>query len=115
VRDFHALMGDRRANHARLKSAVELGRSEMSKGSELHRSVLRAVLYAVMELTKDVDGTEALAHLTLNIPDYYGDMTQRDLAAELAGYLAGRLENLRPEEASNARALGEALKNKRIG
>ena len=42
VRDFYALMGDRRANHARLKGATEFGRSEMSEGSELHGSVLRA-------------------------------------------------------------------------
>jgi putative DNA methylase len=115
VRDFHALMGDRRANHARLKSAAEFGRGEMSEGSELHQSVLRAVLYAVMELVKDVDSSEVLAHLTLNIPDYHGDMTQRDLAVELADYLVARLEELRPEEARAARVLREALKNQRIG
>ena len=77
-----------KANDARLKSAVEFGRAEMGEGSELHQSVLRAVLYAVMELVKDVDGSEVLAHLTLNIPNYYGDMTQRELAVELADYLA---------------------------
>ena len=60
----------------------------MSESSELHESVLRAVLYAVMELTKDTDGNEVLAHLTLNIPNYYGDMIQRELARELADYLA---------------------------
>jgi putative DNA methylase len=87
----------------------------MSEGSELHQSVLRAVLYAVMELVKDVDSSEVLAHLTLNIPDYYGDMTQRDLAVELADYLVARLEELRPEEARAARVLREALKNQRIG
>jgi putative DNA methylase len=50
VRDFYAMMGDRRANHARLKSAKEFGRAEMSEGSELYGSLLRAVLYALMEL-----------------------------------------------------------------
>jgi putative DNA methylase len=115
VRDFHALMGDPRANHARLKSAVELGRSEMSEGSELHGSILRAVLYAVMELTNNVDGADALAHLTLNVADYFGDSSQRLLADELAGYLARRLETLRPDEASAARVLGELIKNQRLG
>ena len=38
------------------RRAVEFGRAEMSEGSELYGSVLRAVLYAVMELVKDVDG-----------------------------------------------------------
>src|SRR5207247_2453142 len=88
VRDFHVLLGDQRANRARLRSAVEFGRFEMSEGSELHQSVLRAVLYAVMELVNNIDGSEVLAHLTLNVPDWYGNMTQRDLAVALADYLA---------------------------
>jgi putative DNA methylase len=73
------------------------------------------VLYAVMELVKNVDGGEVLAHLMLNVPNYYGDMTQRELAVELAGYLARQLEGLRPEEASAARELSELLKNQRLG
>ena len=115
VRDFQALMASKKANQARLKSAVEFGRTEMSEGSQLHESVLRAVLYAVMELAKDVDSGEVLTHLVLNIPDYYGNVTQRELAVELADYLAKRLESLRPEEASAARVLREAVKNQRLG
>lgn len=115
VRDFHALMGDQRANHARLKSAIDFVRAEMGEGSELHQSVLRAVLYAVMELAKNVDGAEVLAHLTLNVPNYYGDMTQRELVIELSDYLARRLDTLRPEEASAARVLCELVKNQRLG
>ena len=93
----------------------ELGRSEMSDGSELHESVLRAALYAVMEQVNNVDGSEVLAHLTLNIPDYYSDMTRRELAVELADYLARRLVDLRPDEASAARVLCELVKNQRLG
>jgi putative DNA methylase len=115
VRDFRTLMGDERANRARLKSAVEFGRAEMGDGSELHHSVLRAVLYAVMELQKNVDGHEVLAHLMLNIPNYYGDMTQRELAVELTDYLAKRLDLMRPDEASAARVLRELVKNQRLG
>jgi putative DNA methylase len=115
VHDFRPLLGSQKANHARLKSAVEFGRSEMGEGSELHQSVLRAVLYAVMELVKNVDGNEVLAHLMLNIPNYYGDMTQRELAIEISGYLEKRLEASRPEEASAARVLRELVKNQRLG
>ena len=115
VRDFYALMGDRRANHARLKGAVEFGRTEMGEGSELYGSVLRAVLYAVMELRADVDTTEVLAHLTHNVPDYYGDLTQRERAVAVADYLAEKLDTLRPEEASAARVLAEAVRNQRLG
>ena len=115
VRDFGPLLASRKANEARLKSAVDLGRAEMGEGSELHQSLLRAALYALMELQKGVDGSEVLAHLTLNVPNYYGDVTQRELVAELAGYLAKRLEALRPEEASAARVLRELVKNQRLG
>lgn len=115
VRDFQAFMASRKANKARLKNAVEFGRTEMSQGSELHESVLRAVLYAMMELSKNVDGNEVMTHLTMNIPDYYGDMTQREIAVELSDYLANRLEELWPEEASAARVLRELVKNQRLG
>jgi putative DNA methylase len=115
VRDFKPLLASHKANDARLKSAVEFGRAELGEGSELHLSVLRAVLYALMELQKNVDGTEVLAHLTLNVPNYYGDMTQRELAVELASFLAKRLDTRRPDEASAARVLRELVKNQRLG
>jgi putative DNA methylase len=115
VRDFKPLLASHKANDARLKSAVEFARAEMGEGSELHQSVLRAVLYALMELEKNLDGAEVLAHLTLNVPNYYGDMTQRELVVEVAGYLSKRLNSLRPDEASAARVLRELVKNQRLG
>jgi putative DNA methylase len=115
VRDFRVLMASSKANKARLKSAVEFGKSEISEGSELHESTLRAVLYALMELVKDVDGAEVLAHLTLNIRDYYSSQNQRELVVELADYLSKKLETLRPEEAASARVLRELVKNQRLG
>ena len=87
----------------------------MGEASELHLSVLRAVLYALMELEKNVDGAEVLTHLTLNVPNYYGDMGQRVLVVELADYLAKRLDALRPDESSAARVLRELVKNQRLG
>lgn len=104
-------MGNERANAARLKSAKEFSRAEMSEGSELYQSTLRAVLYALMELQNNIDGNEVLAHMTLNIPNYYADLTKRDLAIELADYLAKRLEGLRPDEATAARVLCQLLKH----
>jgi putative DNA methylase len=115
VRDFRPLMASQRANDARLRGAVEFGRSEMGEGSQLYQSTLRSVLYAVMELAQNADGAEALAHLALNVPDYYGDMTQREMVVELADYLADKLDTLRPEEASAARVLRELVKNHRLG
>jgi putative DNA methylase len=115
VRDFKLLLASYKANDAHLKSAIDFGRSEMGEGSELYQSVLRAVLYSVMELLNNIDGNDVLSHLTLNIPNYYGDMTQRDLAINLSDYLAKRLENLRPEESREARVLCELVKNQRLG
>jgi putative DNA methylase len=115
VRDFKPFMSSHKANDARLKSAVDFGRTDMNEGSELYQSVLRAVLYGMMEIVKDVDGTDVLAHLTLNVPNYYGDLTHRELVIELADYLAKKLETLRPEEAAAARVLRELVKNQRLG
>jgi putative DNA methylase len=115
VRNFHALMASQKANRARLKSAVEFGKTEMSDSSELHQSVLRAVLYAMMELVKNVDGNEVLRHLSQNVHDYYANQTQRDCVVELADYLAKKLETLRPNEASAARILRELVKHQRLG
>ena len=115
VRDFRPLLASQKANNARLKSAVEFGRLEMGEGSELYQSVLRAVLYAVMELQNNLDGNEVLAHLTLNIPNYFGDMTQREMAMGMAEYLSKQLADLRPDEARNARVLSELIKTQRVG
>ena len=87
----------------------------MSDSSEFHQSVLRAVLYAMMELVQNVDSNEVLAHLTLNVPNYYANQTQRDLVVELADYLAKKLETLRPDEASAARTLRELVRHQRLG
>ncbi|MDA8346581.1 MAG: DUF1156 domain-containing protein [Thermaerobacter sp.] len=115
VRDFRAFMASQRANRARLKGALDFGRAEMGEGSEFGVSALRPVLYAVMELIRNVDGDTVLAHLSLNVPNYYSDGVQRDMAAELAGFLANRLDHLRPDEASAARVLRELIKNQRLG
>ena len=48
-------------------------------------------------------------------PWYFGDMTQRQLVAELADYLSKRLDALRPDEASAAPLLCELVKNQRLG
>lgn len=115
VRYFKAMMASQKANNARLKSALEFGRAEMGEGSELNQSVLRSVLYAIMELMKEVEGNEVLTHLSLNVPNYFADMTQREMAVNLADYLSKHLEILRPDEAKAARILRDLVKNQRLG
>ena len=113
VRDYRAFLASQRAKAARLQSAVELGRTEMNEGSELYQTPLRAVLYALMELVKGVDGDEVVRHLAVNVSGYY-DPAQREVLIDLAGYLAGKLGSLRPEEASAARVLGELMRGQRL-
>ena len=115
VADFRPLLASQKANDARLKNALEFGRAEMGEGAELHGTVIRAVLYAVLELSHGVDGVEVLKHLRLNITNYDSDQTLRDYALEVIVYLEKQLGQLRPEEASNVRVLYELLKNQRLG
>jgi putative DNA methylase len=66
-------------------------------------------------VVKNADGAEVLAHLTLNVPDYYANGTQRELVVELAEYLSKKLESIRPDEASAARVLRDLVRNQRLG
>lgn len=81
----------------------------------MHQSVVRAVLYAVMELTGTMEPDDVLAHLMMNVPNWYGDMNQREMAKEFSDYLAARLAEFRPEEAASARVLRDLIRNQRIG
>lgn len=113
VASFTAFMASSKANDARLKNAIEFGRAEMGEGSELYQSTLRSVYYAVMELVKEIESNDVLAHLALNVKDYYS-ASQRDLVVALSEYLASKLEVLRPDEASAARVLSELVRNQRF-
>jgi putative DNA methylase len=113
VADFKPLMAQSKANAARLKSAVELGKQEMSDAAELGNTALRGVLYAIMELVKGDDGTDVLTHLSFNVESYF-DPEVREVLSELADYLASKLVELRPEEASAARVLRELIRNQRL-
>lgn len=115
VRDFNAFLQSRRANDARLKSAVEFARTEMNEGSELYQSNLRAIYYAMWELSKNLDETEVLQHLSFNVKDYYSTPNHRNMVVAITKYLESKLEVLRPTEASYARIIGELVKNQRIG
>jgi len=114
VRDFNAFLASSKANSARLKSAVEFGRAEMSESSEFYQSVLRASLYSMMEIVKNVPSDDVLAHLKLNVPNWF-DSTQRELVAELTNFMDKQLEAIRPEEASAARIIRDLVKNERLG
>ena len=111
VRDFKPMMGSERANAARVKSADEFGRSEMGQSSEFFNTPVRGILYGLMELQKDKDGDDVVAHLADNIGNFYN---QREVVAELADYMSKKLQTLRPVESSNARVLRDLVRNQRM-
>ena len=111
VRNFKLLMANTKANSARLNSSLEFGKNEMSEGSELYNTLLRGILYAIMELQTGVDGDLVLNHITQNVPDYY---RMREPLIGIAHYLASKLSHFRPDEARAAGVLEELVRNQKV-
>jgi putative DNA methylase len=119
VHHFDRLMSDSsKANSARLKLSTEFKGTMMSGDAEIAGTPLRALLYALFELSKEVEVDDVLLHLMENCPNY---LSNKALLAKMADYLAEKREGLkgtktfRPDiEASCARILAEAIRNQRL-
>ena len=119
VHHFDQLMSDAsKANSARLKLSTEFRSAMMSGDAEMAGTPLRALLYALFELSKEVEVDDVLLHIMENCPNY---LHNKQLLAKMADYLAEKREGLKgtktfnPEqEASCARVLAEAIRNQRL-
>lgn len=119
VHHFDQLMSDSsKANSARLKLSAEFKSALMSGNAEIAGTPLRALLYALFELSKEVEVDDVLLHLMENCPNY---LSNKALLAKVADYLAEKREGIkgtktfRPDvEASCARILAEAIRNQRL-
>lgn len=119
VHHFDQLMSDAsKANSARLKLSTEFRSTMMSGDAEMTGTPLRALLYALFEISKEVEVDDVLLHLMENCPNY---LPNKQLLAKMADYLAEKREGLKgtktfnPEqEASSARVLAEAIRNQRL-
>jgi len=111
--DFRPLMADAKANKARLRGAIELGRAEMTDASAIGNTLTRAVLYAVMQLAKDEDGDLVLSQLAINAPSYFDPAVRARLVA-IAEYLADKNAELRSDEAKAARILSQLIRSQRL-
>lgn len=119
IHHFDVLMSDAsKANSARLKLSTELKSTMMTGEAELAGTSLRALLYALFELSKEVEIEDVLSHLMDNCTNY---LANKQLLTKMADYLAEKRESLKgsktfmPEqEASNARILAEAIRNQRL-
>jgi putative DNA methylase len=113
VRNFSALMASENANKAALKSAIDLGRSEMNQSSDLFQTPTRAVLYALMDLQagKDLDVVLKGMEQNLKVGAFY---SSRDMLVAIARFIGKKVDAMRPEEASAARVLADGIENQRM-
>lgn len=119
VYHFDQLMSDSsKANSARLKLSTEFKNALMSGDAEIAGTPLRALIYALFELSKESEVDDVLLHLMENCPNYLPNKT---LLAKMADYLAEKREGInctktfKPNvEASCARVLAESIRNQRL-
>ncbi len=101
---------DNYQNFAKLKTALELKRADFE--SEFGKSPLRALLFALYELQRDLDIDEAISHLRDLVPGY---LSRREDLMALASAIASKREVKAPDEAQAARILISRIKNERLG
>jgi putative DNA methylase len=119
VKHHDQLLADNaKANSARLKLSTEFKSALMSGDAEIAGTPLRALLYALFELSKETDIEDVLLHLMENCPNYNQN---KGILVKMADYIAAKRETLaetkafQPHaEASRARILAEALRNQRL-
>ena len=113
VKDWKPLMESERANAAALRSAKQLGKTEMNQTSELFESPTRAVLYALMDLQaeKDIDLVVKGLEQNLKVNTFH---SARGTLVSLAKFIAKKVETMRPEEAAAARILAVGLETQRM-
>jgi len=114
----HVISDNSKANSTRLKLSTEFKGSMMSGGNEISDTPLRSLLYAMYEISKEVEVQDVLLHLMENVPTY---MQKKVLLSKMAEYIAEKRAILKPtkqfrpdNEASNARIIAEAIKNQRL-
>ncbi len=119
VRHFDQLMSDSsRANAARLKLSSEFKSTLMAGDGEIAVTPLRALLYGMYEIIKEVEVDDVLLHLMENCHAY---LQNKPLMIKMADYLAEKRQGLKKSktfkpdiEAGAARILAEAMRNQRL-
>lgn len=112
VSDYSPLMEQAKANKARLKGAVALGKSYMGIGDEFGPTLVRALLYAVYLLTtSSISGEDVISQLKSLIPGYYRD---RDTLSSVSEYISQKTAKLHPKESSSANILRDLIRNERV-
>ncbi len=108
--NYTALMSSTKPNAARLKTGLEFKKAEFD--GEFGQSVLRALLFALFEIQKELDADEVMNHLRDMVPGYHN---RRDELMALARYIAAKREESDEKEAEAARILLGCIQNERLG
>ena len=119
IQNFDQVMSEgSKANAARLKLSTEFKGTMMSGSSEIAETPLRALLYAMYEMSKELEVEDILDHLMDNCPNY---LQNKPLLVKMADYIAEKRTGLKStktfkpdEEASYARILAESIRNQRL-
>jgi putative DNA methylase len=110
IDNYNSMMASTKANDARLKTGYEFKKTEFE--GEFGQSGLRAVLFALYELQKELDSDEVMSHLRDMVVGYH---SRRDTLKALVHYIAAKREKTAPQEAEAARILLGRIQNERLG
>lgn len=110
VGNYTTLMASTKANASQLKTGYEFKRAEFD--GEFGLSGLRAVLFALYELQKEIDSDEVMSHLRDLMEEYHN---RREELKVLVRYIAAKREKTAPQEAEAARVLLGRIQNERLG
>jgi adenine-specific DNA methylase len=112
VGDYDDMMASKAPNNARLKTAKQLGKTQMAEGAQFGRdSLVRLALRGVWRVEKEDEVDDVLEELRDMIPDY---MRRRETLMAIARFIADKRADRAPEEAAAARILGSAIQMERI-
>lgn len=109
MREYRSLLHTGKANETRLKTASELGRSELGDSS-FGGSLVRHALYATWRAAETEDVSESLIWLHAELPDYWN---RRDALATVLRYLSG-MESDHWRQNAAARLVAGAVENDHV-
>ena len=110
VQDYATLMSSVEATKSRLKAARQFKKAGF-EGSDFASSKTRAILYAIWEVEKDVDGDDVISHLRELVPNYFN--VREDVLA-LADFIARKRADADPQEARAAGILHGLIRNEAL-
>jgi putative DNA methylase len=111
VKNYTTLMASTKANASRLKTGYEFKKAAFDSELGQQSGCLRAVLFALYELQRDLDSDNVMNHLRDLVKEYY---SRRDELKTLVHYISVKREKMYPQEAEAARILLGCIQNERL-